>query len=269
MTSVVFARTAFLSVVVILALSNGVCAQATLELSERQNQELVKRLSLKVERFNNSLGKALTKPPLAKSNSALEFTEYLEDFTLLIDDLALNVKTRYDISEVLRTASAIERLLLCEDVPARVVVDWSSLHADLDLLARVYGLKWSEAVVTNELIARFAKEVRSFSDSLNIDLPSVQIVRTAESNELPALMQQFRQAAQSLDPDSRTTQHQITILSSSTRTLGLYLKDCSLGLQLQTDWRRLSAQVEEFVRIYNLDFGEKQSPGKELFTKRK
>src|SRR5215510_8887531 len=156
MTIVVFARTAFLSLLVVFALAVRGFAQVPLQLSERQNQELVKRLSLKLERFNNSLGKALTKPPLVRSTSALEFTEELEDFTLLIGQLAPNLNARRDVSEVLRKASTIERLLLCEDVPSRVVVDWANLHADLALLARAYGVKWSEAVITKELIAHFA-----------------------------------------------------------------------------------------------------------------
>jgi hypothetical protein len=225
-------------------------------LSERQNQELVKRISLKVERFNTTLGKALTKPPLVKSDTAIEFTEYLEDFTLLIGQLSPHASTRRDVSEVLRTASSIERLLLCEEVPPRVVIDWASLHADLDLLARVYGLKWSEVVVTKELVARFENEVRSFSNGLNVELPSIQIIRTAGTRDLPELMHQFRQAAQALNSgysDSARAQHQIADLSSCTRMISLYLKELTLGLQLQADWRRLSAQVEELVRIYNLD----------------
>ncbi|HKE60528.1 MAG TPA: hypothetical protein VKB46_27665, partial [Pyrinomonadaceae bacterium] len=247
----------------------GAFAQAPLQLSERQNRELVKRIGLKLERFNNSLGKALTKPPLENSNSALEFREYLEDFTLLIGQLTPNLSARRDVNDLLRTASAIERLLLCEDVPSRVVIDWASLHADLDLLARAYGLKWSEAVLTRELVALFAGEVRRFSESLNVEMPGVQIIRTSAANELPELMQQFRQAAQALNADSAKAQHQIAVLSSCTRMLGIYLKDCALGLQLQADWRRLSAQVEELVRIYNLDFGEPKSPEKEMFTRRK
>jgi hypothetical protein len=269
MTLVVFARTALFSLLVICALSDGAFAQAPLQLSERQNRELVKRIGLKVERFNNSLAKALTKPPLEKSNSALEFTEYLEDFTLLIGQLTPNLTARGDVNDLLRAASAIERLLLCEDVPSRVVVDWASLHADLNLLAPAYGLTWSEAVVTRDLIARFENDARRFLDSLNVELPQVQIIRTAAGDDLPVLVQQFRQAAQAVNPDSAKAQHQIAALSGYTRMLGLYLKDCTLGLQLQADWRRLSAQVEELVRIYNLDFGEAKSPETEMFTRRK
>jgi hypothetical protein len=233
-TLAVFARTALFSLLVIFALGDGAFAQAPLQLSERQNQELVKRIGLKVERFNNSLAKALTKAPLEKSNSALEFTEYLEDFTLLIGQLNPSLTARGDVNDLLRTASAIERLLLCEDVPSRVVVDWASLHADLDLLARAYGLKWSEAVVTRE---------RRFLDGLNLELPSVQIIRTTAGDDLPVLVRQFRQAAQAVNPESAKAQHQIAALSGCTRMLGLYLKDCTLGLQLEADWRRLSAQV--------------------------
>jgi hypothetical protein len=269
MTSVGFVRTAFLTCLVFHPLNGQALAQVPLQLSERQSQELVKRISLKVERFNNSLGRALAKPPLAKSDSALEFTEFLEDFTLLISQLTPRSTPREDITDVLRTASAIERLLLCEEVPSRVVVDWASLHADLDLLARAYGLKWSEAVVTKELVARLENEVRSFSDGLKVELPSVLIIRTAAANDLPALLQQFRQAVEAFHsayPESDKAQHQISDLSSSTRTLGLYLRDKTLGLALQSDWRRLSAQVEELVRIYNLDFGDLKSPNRELFT---
>lgn len=115
--------------------------------SARRQQELVKQISQRAERFYRTF--------ITKSIDR-ELTNQFEDLLLTIDGLVDPRYRRHNLVIAMRIASAIEHLLLIGDVHPEVVLAWAHLHADLDLLAKANGVKWSEAVITNELIADLA-----------------------------------------------------------------------------------------------------------------
>lgn len=259
------AQTILLAFLVLSSSRVSVDAQALPQLSERQTKTLIKRIKQKSARFHLSLTKELERPPLVASSVATEFTQYLEDLTLLIDQIGNLRLARNDVSEVLRTASAIERLILCTDLPPQVVNDWASFHAELALIARITGVKWSEAVFTNELIAQLENDATRFADNLRVEL-----LPNSSTKEAETLIQDLCQPVRMIDGDfvtSNRTQYQVAAWNRRVDSLRLYLRGCSLSMQLQMEWRRLSAQVEELVRLGDLDVSVSKPLVAELFTK--
>ena len=92
-----------------------------------------------------------------------ELTGLLEDLLLGVDALADPRYMRHNLVIVMQIASDIEEELLMVNTSSDVVIAWSRLHADLDRLAKINGIKWSEAVITNELIAALARDAGTVS----------------------------------------------------------------------------------------------------------
>ena len=127
-----------------------VAAQRKTSTAARRQQELVKQISQRAERLYKTF---VTNKRRNDVSIDRELNNQFEDLLLTIDGLVDPRYRRHNLVIAMRIASTIERLLLLADVYPEVVLAWARLHADLDLLAKAHGLKWSEAVITTELIA--------------------------------------------------------------------------------------------------------------------
>ena len=121
-----------------------VLAQRKTSTSARRQQELVKQISQRAERFYKTF---------ITNNRDSELNHQFEDLLLTIDGLVDPRYRRQNLVIAMRLASTIEHLLLLADVRPEGVLAWARLHADLDLLAKANGIRWIESVVTTELIA--------------------------------------------------------------------------------------------------------------------
>jgi hypothetical protein len=253
-----------LRIVVFLVLVTGwgvvsVVGQAAA--SEKQQRHLANQITAKSKRFHSTLSRELAQSTHANS---FELFHQLEAFMLLIDEVRGPYPTRLQVTQVLRRASAIERLILCTDLSFQVVRDWSILHADIDLLARITGIKWSDAVVTKELIAGFEYEATVFANNLRDGLAPAETIALVD-----ALIEELRR------PVNVTASNYSMVAGMSARFLvwrsrlaaiGRSLRDFAPSLRLQQEWRHLNSQVEELTRLINLDSDFGPSPATELVT---
>jgi hypothetical protein len=180
-----------------------------------------------------------------------ELIQFAEDFSLLIDGLENRVIDQECVAEILRAAFGVERRVLISDVSSSVVLAWTALHAELDLLAKCYGVKWTEAVVDMDLIASLENETASFEDELKLEIPTIACV--AKPVSLSATQSTV---ARQVDVDyasSWPVTLQLSDLNKRIRGVSSYFKDCSFSSRLTADWRRLSTQSEEFMRLVFLD----------------
>ena len=127
-----------------------VVAQSKKSTSVRRQQELVKRIDRRAELFYR---KFIAQSLRIEAALNSELNEHLEDLVLVIDSISDPRYLRHNLIIVMRIASDIERLLLLADISSELILAWTLLHADLDLLAKINNIKWNEAVITNELIA--------------------------------------------------------------------------------------------------------------------
>ena len=155
--------TAILLCVAILSISvidqTQVQARTKRSTGASQQQALVKRINQQAIRFY----KAFIRQSVRKEVSVdCELLDLLEDLLLAVDGMIDPRYTRHNLVVVMQIASDIEEELLFMDTSSYIVMAWSRLHADLDRLAKINGIKWSEAVITIELIAALASDDAPF-----------------------------------------------------------------------------------------------------------
>ena len=115
-----------------------------------RQQALVKRINQQAIRFYKAF---ITQSVRKEVAVDCELIDLLEELLLAVDGMIDPRYTRYNLVAVMQIASDIEQELLLVNTSSDIVMAWSRLHADLDRLAKINGIKWSEAVITNELIA--------------------------------------------------------------------------------------------------------------------
>lgn len=236
-------------------------AQSKLRLSERESQELVKRIDRRTERFCRTFTAQSKQSPGQR-----EVNEHVEEFALLVSQLSdQRVASRY-VADLLRSASHIERLLLREGVAPRVVIAWASLHADLDLLARGYGIRWTDAVITPELLAELDGEAIRFGDRLLSELTAFQSIKVT-SNDLKSALGDFQESLRTLNRSYRSSERayaQIEDIRRRARLIASSLQQHSVRFAVEEDWRNISSQLEELGRLYQLDFPERKTTVSDL-----
>jgi len=230
-------------------------AQTTKAASARRQQELVKQITQRAERFYKTFIRE--NPGTDPLDS--ELNGHFEDLLLTIDGLANPLYRRQNLILAMQITAAIERLLLMADVSPEVVMAWARLHADLDLLARLNGIRWSEAVVTGELIAALVDDVDKFSRALQAEVPQFHGVSLKTSPDLLVVLEDFRRSAQTLNarsPQAVDMRSLLEAVRNHSRLITESLERYSITPALQHDWKRITSQLEELVRLYMLDFVE-------------
>jgi len=226
-------------------------AQTTRSAGARRQQALVKRINQHAIRFYKTFISQSVRNAVALD---CELNDLLEDLLLAVDGLGDPRYTRHNLVVVMQIASDIEQELLLVNVSSNVVMAWSRLHADLDRLAKMSGIKWSEAVITDELIAALAGDVDTVSTQIQTELPQVHTISATTSAGLPELLANFRSFAQELNNSTDNKLHyRIEAGRNFARAIDASLNNSVVSSALQRDWRRVTSRLEQFVRLYTLD----------------
>lgn len=218
--------------------------------AKRQEQVLVKRINQGALRVY----KTFVRQSERTITVDCELNELLEDLLLAADGLTDSRYIRHNLVVVMQIASDIEQVLLALDVSSDMIMAWSRLHADLDQLAKMNGMKWSEAVITDQLIATLISDIDNISTKVNAELSPLQRISATTNADLPVLLSSFRSSAQELNTDSAEKLHdRITAVRSYARAINACLNNCVISTALQQNWKRVTSRLEELVRLYNLD----------------
>ena len=116
----------------------------------RRQQVLVKRINQSALQFYKTF---IRQSVRTTATVDCDLNDLLEDLLLAADGLTDARYRQHNLAIVMQIASDIEQELLWVDVPTRVVMAWARLHTDIDRLAKMNGLKWSETIITDALIA--------------------------------------------------------------------------------------------------------------------
>ena len=227
-----------------------------------RQQALVKRINQQAIRFYKTyIGQSI------RNAVALdcELNDLLEDLLLAVDGLADPRYTRHNLVVVMQIASDIEQELLLVNVSSNVVMAWGRLHADLDRLAKMNGLKWSETVITDELIAALVGNVDTVSKQIQTELPQFHTISATTSPDLPVLLSSFRSFAQDLNNRAdNKLYYRIEIVRNYARTIDGSLNNSVVSSALQRDWRHITSRLEQFMRLYLLDSIEPHPPSQTI-----
>ena len=224
----------------------------------RQQKALVKRINQGAIRvyktFVRQSGRTITVD--------CDLNELLEDLLLAADGLTDSRYMRHNLVIVMQIASDIEQELLAMDVSADMILAWTHLHADLDRLAKMNGIKWSEAVITDQLIATLASDADSISTKVKAELSPLQPISARSSADLLILLSSFRSSAQELNNNSANNLHyRIETVRNHARAIDASLEKYVISTALLHNWKHVTSRLEELVRLYSLDSIELEPSG--------
>jgi hypothetical protein len=235
----------------------AVSASAVAQTKQTKKPAPVKRQQVLVKRINQGalrVYKTFVRQSERTITVDCELNELLEDLLLAADGLTDSRYIRHNLVVVMQIASDIEQVLLALDVSSDMIMAWSRLHADLDQLAKMNGMKWSEAVITDQLIATLISDIDNISTKVNAELSPLQPISATTYADLPVLLSSFRRSAQDLNTDSGEKLHdRIKAVRSYARAINASLNNCVISSTLQHKWKRVTSRLEELVRLYNLD----------------
>lgn len=143
-----------LPVLLLVLFAAGIDAQT--QRTYRGTFQSVRQLILRIENrtvgFHNNLDSSLARTPVNNSRAEDNITSFVGDFDDAVHRLRANFDRRQstasDAQEVLNRASFIDTFLRRHPLDLRTRNSWSVLRADLDQLARTYGVSWQPTTRT-------------------------------------------------------------------------------------------------------------------------
>lgn len=233
-------------------------ARTTKSTPARQQKALVKRINQGALRVYKAF--------VRQSGNTLfvdgDLNELFEDLLLAADGLTDSRYLRHNLVIVMQIASEIEQELLANDVSADMMLTWSLLHADLDRLAKLNGIKWTEAVITDQLIATLASDADTISTKVKAELSPLQLISAKSSTDLFVLLSSFRSSAQQLNHSlGKNLHYRIETVRHHARAINASLEKHVISTALQHNWRHVTSRLEELIRLYRLDSIELEHSG--------
>ena len=115
-------------------------------LTDAQMRQLLRRIEASADRFRGSLDEALNRNRLSGTSTENEINGFVRDFedsvVRLRERFENRTSTRADAETVLDRAARIDAFMRRNRLGVRAEGDWRSLRAELDQLARAYGIRW-------------------------------------------------------------------------------------------------------------------------------
>jgi hypothetical protein len=159
--SVLKSRSLFLLCVWTLCIVAVAPAQVTAKTARptpaRRQQLLVKRINQRAL----LVYKAFIRQSVRTTTLDCDLNDLLEDLILAADSLTDARFLQHNLVVVMQIASDIEEDLRCGLHPSAILIGWGRLHDDLDQLARMNGIRWSEVLFDEQLIASSHSPLRS------------------------------------------------------------------------------------------------------------
>ena len=228
-----------------------VVARTAKSTAATRQQALVKRINQGALRFYKIFIRQSARTTVTLD---CELNHLLEDFLLAADSLMDPRYMRHNLIIVMQIASDVEQELLLADISSNVVLAWARLHADVDQLAKMNGIRWSEAVITYELIATLASDVDTVSKKVQTELSPFQAVSATTSADWRFLLSNFRSSVQELNNGPLDKlQYRIEAITNDARAINASINNYVVSSALQRDWRRVTSRLEELVRLYSMD----------------
>ena len=227
------------------------------QLAERRLKQQLVSLDRDAKEFSKSVAKAVGAPDVAGGTGAV-----VEQEVDHLQTAIANLRTVPDdrlapsLTEVLRRATNVECLLLHNDFSARVVIDWARLHGDLESLACSQRMSWVDTSIDAEFVAELVARQEQFRRDVESVLGQPLFVKADGRADFQGLWQEFAAASNRLASDYRDKQTFLQAAQAASRyarAIDGYLTNHSLPSALRQQWRSLSSELQEILRLYDLD----------------
>jgi septal ring factor EnvC (AmiA/AmiB activator) len=115
--------------------------------SKQQIEDLFKRIEERTDRFSNSLNKSLDRSRLDGTKTEDRIDERAKDLENATDELRREFdfndtrgETKVNVRKVLSAAMVVNRIMNRRNFSRPVETSWVNLRAEINSLARIYGL---------------------------------------------------------------------------------------------------------------------------------
>lgn len=246
-------------------------------MSDRQMQQLLRRIETRADRFSTSLENALDRSPLNGTAREDEVNKLLTDFEQATDQLSDRFNNRtstgMDAQLVLQRAALLDRVMRENRFANRAERDWTLLRRDLDGLARNYSVAWNwnnpgmtmpgttqTAYRLNDaqmraLIARIETRSDTFSRSFERALDLSRYNNTSREDELNKWVTDFEYATDQLRDrfNNRTsTTTDVDMVLQRAALLDRFMRDERLSYQAERDWNNLRGELNRLAAAYSV-----------------
>ncbi|HVF30497.1 MAG TPA: hypothetical protein VNA22_05980 [Pyrinomonadaceae bacterium] len=150
-TKIIFTRIAVITALAVLPL--GALAQIG-GVRAMQMRTLLTRIETRTDTFRREVDASLNRTPLSSTAREDRISDFINDFETATDSLRRNYDVNRNVStevnDVLSRALFINRFMSRNRLSSRANMEWSSLRADLDTLARYYSVSWNWNSLPND-----------------------------------------------------------------------------------------------------------------------
>ncbi len=245
--------------------------QRPYRVSDQVLKDLVNRLDAHRDAFHDSVGRAIDRSPLKGSPAHDEIDRSVSYFEQAADVLRDRVNDRQsgpaDAENVLRRASAIDDLLMHNQLDTGAQSDWQTLRLDMDALARAYDIQWSwnadsqdvSPRVDDRQVERLLQQIGDKANQFDRSLAQAgdrnRVVDRREMDEIHRSVSDFRHATDRLRDRVRGRQsNTLDVEEVLRRGAGIdgFVQRYQLSAQAEQHWLSLRGDLEGLASAYNV-----------------
>jgi hypothetical protein len=238
--------------------------------SDQQLGDLLNRVDAGVAAFRGSFEHAINRTPIKGSRVEDDINQSVNNFKQAADRLRDRVQKRRagatDVEDVLKRASLIDVFMTSNALDAPAERDWRSLRADLDELARAYGVTWnwtgSQHVPPRlsdqqigHLLSRTKKNADRFRRSLDRTPDRRRIDGSREDNNITQFVEDFAETTDHLRDHFARRQVVTTDVEDVLRrsvSIDNFMQRHQLAAQAENDWLAVRRDLDELAHAYNV-----------------
>jgi hypothetical protein len=255
---------ALASVSVILA------QQRPSRVSDQQIRDLLNRMDAGVAAFRGSFEQAIDRSRINGSRAEDDINQSLNDFKQAADRLRDRAQNRRagatDVEDVLKRASPIDGFMTSNALDAPAQRDWRSVRADLDELARAYGVTWNWTGSSDvpsrlsdqqigQLLTRTQKSADRFRHSLDRAVDRSRIDGSREDNNIKQFVEDFAETTSRLSDHFDRRQvvtNDIEDVLRRSVSIDNFMQRHQLAAQTENDWLAVRRDLDELAHAYNV-----------------
>jgi hypothetical protein len=279
---------ALLFVITCLAIAAPARAQvvgAPYRISDKEVEQILKRIENQSNNFRHSLDASLDRSRLNGTNREDDINSFMKNFEeqtkRLRDRFDDHKSVAADVEAVLNGAASIDQFVYRQRLNERAQNDWSTLRASLDDLARAYNVAWrweGVAVLTPSTVAtgtavglpyrlsdkeierilhRIENQSGKFRGSLDSALDRSRLNDTDREDDINSFIKEFDQEVKRLHDrfdDRKSVAADVQSVLDHAARIDNFMRRRGLGERAEREWSALRANLDQLAEAYSVSW---------------
>lgn len=273
-------RRFLLAVMVVTLTGLGFTAEAQrrpYRITDQQVDQIIRRIESRTDVFRSSIDASLDRSRYDGTRAEDDINTFIRDFENATDQLRSRFNNRQsvvaDVQSVLDRAAFINSFMQRNRLGVRAERDWVSLRADLNELARAYGISWNWSTQPystgttagvpyrvsdqelRQLITRIENRADRFQASVAAALNNSRYDGRNREDNVNEFVQNFETATNRLRENfnnrQSTTADVQEVLNRAAR-IDRFMQRNRLDTRAENDWSLLRADLNTLASYYNV-----------------